>query len=71
MVNKGNEWTTEFYVPFKVFDLPAPRAYQNWLCNIVRNKTGAQNEYSGTAMTLGTNRNLSMFGIIKFMGKGD
>jgi hypothetical protein len=71
MVQNGREWTTECYIPFTVFDAPAPSVYQTWLCNIVRNKTGAENEYSGTSMTLGSNRNISMFGIIKFAGKGD
>lgn len=71
MVQNDKEWTTEFYIPFTVFDCPAPTAYQTWLGNIVRNKTGEQKEYSGTAMTLGNNRNISMFGIIRFAGKGD
>lgn len=70
-VYTDTQWTAEFYIPFTVFDIAAPRAYQSWLCNIVRNKTGAQGEYSGTSMTLGNNRNLSMFGIIKFAGKGE
>ena len=70
-VYTDTQWTAEFYIPFTVFDIAAPRAYQSWLCNVVRNKTGAQGEYSGTSMTLGNNRNLSMFGIIKFAGKGE
>ena len=71
MTQSGNEWTTEFYIPFQVLDVPVPGVYESWLCNIVRNKTGDRNEYSGTSMTLGNNRNISMFGIIKFAGKGD
>ena len=57
--------------PFSVFDAPAPKAYQSWHCNIVRNKMGDEKEYSSTAMTLGDNRNMDMFGIIKFAGKGE
>ena len=67
-------WTAEFYIPFSVFKFkPAeqPKVYDTWHCNIVRNKMGDNKEYSGTAMTLGNNHNLNMFGLIKFAGKGE
>ena len=66
-------WTAEFYIPFSVFktENSVPKVYDTWHCNIVRNKTGKDREYSGTAMTLGNNHNLNMFGLIKFAGKGE
>ena len=68
----AKKWTAEFFIPFSVFpDTQGPRPYDIWLCNIVRNKMGDNREYSGSAMTLGRNHNLSMFGIIKFAGKGE
>jgi hypothetical protein len=71
-LSKDGKWTAEFYIPFSVFSgLKAPRAYATWHCNIVRNKKGADREYSGTAMTLGNNHNMNMYGMIKFAGKGE
>lgn len=68
----SGKWTAEFFIPFSVFTgIKAPRPYETWHCNIVRNKMGTEPESSGTSMTLGNNHNLSMFGIIKFAGKGD
>ena len=64
-------WTAEFYIPFSVFEGGAPQVYDSWFCNVVRNKMGGEKEYSGTSMTLGNNHNMSMFGIIKFSGKGE
>ena len=71
-LSKDGKWTAEFYIPFSVFSgLKAPRAYATWHCNIVRNKKGTDREYSGTAMTLGNNHNMNMYGMIKFAGKGE
>ena len=71
-LSKDGKWTAEFYIPFSVFSgLKAPKAYAAWHCNIVRNKKGADREYSGTAMTLGNNHNMNMYGMIKFAGKGE
>lgn len=65
-------WTAEFFIPFNVMDgRKTPSPYETWLCNIVRNKAGKEKEYMGTAMTLGNNHNLNMFGLIKFSGKGE
>ena len=66
-------WTAEFYIPFSVFktENSVPAVYDTWHCNIVRNKAGSNREYSGTAMTLGNNHNLNMYGLIKFAGKGE
>ena len=70
--SKDGKWTVEFYIPFTVFgEIKTPRAYETWHCNIVRNKKGANNEYSGSSMTLGNNHNMNMYGFIKFAGKGE
>lgn len=71
-IGKDGKWTVEFFIPFSVFEgMKAPRSYSVWHCNIVRNKKGAQSEYSGSSMTLGNNHNMNMYGLIKFAGKGD
>ena len=59
-----DSWTAEFYIPFTVFktENSVPKVYDTWHCNIVRNKAGKNREYSGTAMTLGNNHNLNMYG---------
>ena len=69
----NDHWTAEFFIPFSVFKTKnsVPQVYDTWHCNVVRNKMGAEREYSGTAMTLGNNHNLNMFGLIKFAGKGE
>ena len=66
-------WTAEFFIPFASMKIKngAPNVYDIWHCNIVRNKMGNDREYRGTAMTLGDNRNMNMFGLIKFAGKGE
>ena len=69
----GTGWTAEFYIPFSAMQVKngKPNVYDTWHCNVVRNKMGNNREYSGTAMTLGDNRNMNMFGLIKFAGKGE
>ena len=67
----GDKWSAEFFIPFTVFSLAPPKPYETWFCNIVRNKLSAPREYSGSSMTLGNNHNLTMFGMLKFAGKGD
>jgi hypothetical protein len=47
-----------------------PNSYDFWYCNVVRNKVSPK-EYSGSALTLGNNHNMGMFGIFRFSGKGD
>ena len=41
------------------------------MVNIVINKNSKPKEYSSTAMTLGNNHNLPMYGLLKFLGKGE
>jgi hypothetical protein len=64
-------WTLEFFIPFADMKVSAPSPYDCWLANFVRNKLSEPKEYSGSAMSLGTNKNVDMFGIIKFLGLGD
>jgi len=64
-------WTMEFFLPFEDMKIKPPAPYDCWLANFVRNKNAEPKEYSGSAMTLGNNHNIGMFGVIKFLGKGD
>lgn len=64
-------WALEFFVPYEDLKVPAPKAYDTWLLNIVTNKNSDPKEYSSTAMTLGNNHNIGMFGYLKFLGKGE
>ena len=64
-------FTAEFFVPYSALNEKTPNVYDTWHCNVVRNKFSVPREYSGTSMTLGNNHNMSMYGIIKFAGKGE
>lgn len=65
------QWTVEFFMPFELFKgYKIPNSYDFWHCNVVRNKVSPK-EYSGSALTLGNNHNMGMFGIFRFCGKGD
>lgn len=60
-----------FFIPYADLNRKTPKPYDSWLINIVRNKAGDPKEYSGTAMTLGNNHNMNMYGFIRFLGKGE
>ena len=64
-------WTLEFFVPFADLKVSSPHVYDSWFINIVTNKNSMPMEYSSSAMTIGNNHNIRMFGIIKFLGKGE
>lgn len=64
-------WTLEFFIPYEDLKVKSPRAYDTWMVNIVTNKNSEPKEYSSTAMTLGNNHNLPMYGLLKFLGKGE
>ncbi len=66
-----NGWTLEFFIPYEDLKVKSPRAYDTWMVNIVINKNSQPKEYSSTAMTLGNNHNLPMFGLLRFLGKGE
>ena len=66
-----NSWRFMFFIPYADLNRKTPKPYDSWLINIVRNKAGDPKEYSGTAMTLGNNHNMNMYGFIRFLGKGE
>ena len=70
-VYDSQKWTVELFIPFSVFNADVPNPYDIWFCNVVCNKNSEPKEYSGTSMTLGNNHNMTMYGMIKFAGKGD
>jgi hypothetical protein len=67
-----NGWAASFFIPFSAFEEKAPSAYDTWNFNIVRTKrSGDEREIAGNSLTMGNHHNLTMFGAIKFAGKGD
>ena len=71
-------WTAELFVPFSALEGGAPRAYDSWNFNLVRNFKGREQkvdsrpaETSGSSLTLGDNHAISLFGIMRFAGLGD
>lgn len=64
-------WTSEFFVPWTLFEEGAPKAYDQWNANFVRNKRAAPVEVISSAFTLGKHANTPMFGILRFLGRGD
>ena len=74
----AHAWTAELFVPFSVFEGGAPKAYDSWNFNLVRNFKGRGQpvdsrpaESSGNSLTLGDNHAISSFGILRFTGRGD
>ena len=61
-------WTCDFFVPFAGFEgNPVPKAGDEWNFNFVRNKLSASREVTGNSLTLGSNHNRAMFGILRFL----
>ena len=74
-------WTAELFVPFSVFEDGAPKPYDSWNFNLVRNsrspsqlaggRGGRPGLTCGSALTLGDNHAIALFGILRFAGLGD
>lgn len=64
-------WTSEFLLPWSLFEEGAPKAYDQWNANCVRNKYEPPREVVSSAFTLGKHANTPMFGILRFLGKQD
>ncbi len=64
-------WQTAFFVPWSTFDAKPPKVYDSWNVNIVRNRLAEPRESSGTSFTLGVNAKAEMFGMLRFVGRGD
>ena len=63
-------WTAELFVPFSAFEEAAPKAYDSWNFNFAvtdRNR----NVSASSSLTGIAHNNLSMYGILRFLGKGD
>lgn len=67
----ANEWSGEFLLPWSLFEEAAPKAYDSWNANFVRNKRSDPVEVVSSSFTLGKHANTPMFGILRFLGKGD
>ena len=64
-------WKAEFFVPWSMFDEKAPKVYDSWNANFVRNRHAAPKETSGTSFTMAVNARTEMFGMLRFVGRGD
>ena len=64
-------WSLEFFIPYDAMKVEPPTVYDCWYANFVRNKKSSPEEYSSSSMTLGNNHNFEMYGLIKFLGKGE
>ena len=63
-------WTAEFFIPWSAFDAPRPKAGESWHANLVHSRRlpgTTRRVATSSAMTLGVNRNRTMFGTLRFM----
>ena len=67
---KNGKWYAKFQIPFAMFGTK-PRVYESWNFNFVRNKLTDPREIVGNSMTMGNHHNTTLYGIIKFAGKGE
>ncbi len=65
-------WTAELFIPFSAFENGAPSVYDSWNfnCAVTRRASGPERSAS-TSLTGYRHAHLDMFGIIRFVGKGD
>ncbi|MBR2425737.1 MAG: DUF4838 domain-containing protein, partial [Lentisphaeria bacterium] len=66
----NGKWYTKFIIPFSVFGKTV-QVYDSWNFNLVRNKKNVPQEVVGNSFTMGNHHNTTMYGIIKFAGKGE
>ena len=66
----GDNWTMEMFIPFKGLDVNEPVTHKCWFGNFITNNV-AFKDYGAFCMTMGNNHNTDLFGMLKFMGKGD
>ncbi len=65
-------WTAELFVPFSAFEDGAPKAYDSWNFNFVHTARSRTPEVTASSSLTGlAHRNLQMYGILRFAGKGD
>lgn len=64
-------WQASFFVPWAAFDAKPPKVYDSWNANFVRNRLMEPRESSGSSLTLGVNAKVEMFGMLRFVGRGD
>lgn len=69
MTEKG--WAMEFFIPFAGLGVKPAKSYDSWKFSFIYNKLSTPGEVCASVMTLGNNHNVNMFGLIKFLGKGD
>ena len=63
-------WTAELFVPFSAFEEAAPKAYDSWNFNFAVTDR-KRNVSASSSLTGVAHNNLSMYGLIRFAGKGD
>ena len=63
-------WAAELFVPFSVFDEGAPKTYDSWNFNFAVTDR-KRNVSASSSLTGVAHNNLSMYGLIRFAGRGD
>lgn len=63
-------WRIDAFLPFAGLGT-TPRAYDQWNANFVYTKGGSKTELAGNSLTLGNHHNMVLWGIFRFLGKGD
>ena len=65
-------WTAELFVPFSALEDGAPKVYDSWNFNFVHTvRSRKPATTASTSLTGVAHNNLEMYGIIRFVGKGD
>ncbi len=65
-----DSWSLELYIPFAALRDAKPKVYGTSAANFIFTRPVPQ-EYLSFSPTMGNNHNTALFGILKFMGKGD
>ena len=65
-------WTAELFVPFSALEDGAPKVYDSWNFNFVHTARSRMPEVTASSSLTGVaHKNLQMYGILRFAGKGD
>ena len=65
-------WTAELFIPFSAIEGGPPKVYDNWNFNFVHTRRDrTPNVIASSSLTGIAHNNLAMYGMLRFVGKGD
>ena len=67
---QADSWTAELFIPFSALGKKTAPIYRTWYMNLVYYKMDPE-EYASWTLTMGNNHNHTLWGKIRFLGKGD